>query len=163
MLRTLKLLLPALLPSWRFFDVIGPSLRIQFTLLGTEHETPYEWQEFRPRPTQLSLAKMLKRMVWNPVWNESLFLISCAENLLEQPTRHDANKKETINENVNENENEILTRIINELKRDTSTIPITAATHLQFRLLLVQRQGSALQQKVSFHSRIQPLSAQDTA
>ena len=36
MLRTLKLLLPVLIPSWRFFDFIAPSPRIQFSLLKTE-------------------------------------------------------------------------------------------------------------------------------
>ena len=33
MLQTVKLLLPALIPSWRFFSTIAPSPRIEFALL----------------------------------------------------------------------------------------------------------------------------------
>ena len=143
MLHTLKLLLPALLPSWRFFDAIAPSPRIQFTLLCAENETPREWHEFRPRPAQLSFLQMLGRMVWNPEWNESLFLFSCAERLMEYPTKH--------------SEDEIMKRILKELSGKVSNTHVMAATHLQFRLLLVQRQDSQLQQKVTFHSRVQPI------
>ncbi|NOZ54431.1 MAG: hypothetical protein GXP08_15080 [Gammaproteobacteria bacterium] len=148
MLRTLKLLLPALFPSWRFFDTIAPSPRVQFALLNAKNEASRHWHEFRPRPARLSLIQTLGRMLWNPAWNESLFLVSCAERLMEQPTQH--------------SEDEILKRIMDELKGDTSK-PREAATHLQFRLLLVYRQGTQLQQKVTFHSRIQALSARHTA
>jgi len=89
---------------------------------------------------------MLGRMLWNPERNESLFLVSCAERIVQQPTQH--------------SEDEILKRIITELKSNHSGLT-EKTTHLQFRLLLVQRQDSRLQQQVVFHSRIQPLSAQD--
>ena len=88
MVRILQLLLPALIPSWNFFDVIVPSPRIQFSILNPENELQAEWQEFRPRPADLSIWQMLGRMLSNPVWNESLFLMSCAERLMEYPTRH---------------------------------------------------------------------------
>jgi len=149
MLSTLKLLLPALLPSWRFFDVIAPSPRVQFTLLSTETESPHAWHEFRPRPATLSFATMLKRMIWNPEWNESLFLTSCAERLMEHPTQH--------------SEDEIMTRIINDLRNNTQNSAMMAATHVQFRLLLVQRQGAQLHQNVTYHSRIQALHTRDVA
>jgi len=32
--------------------------------------------------------QMSGRMFWNPSWNESLFLVSCAERLLQNPTPH---------------------------------------------------------------------------
>lgn len=144
MLQVIKLLIPALLPSWRFFDFIAPSPRIQFALLNAEDAPAREWREFRPRPAHLSFKQMLGRMVWNPEWNESLFLVSCAERLMEQPTAH--------------SEDEILKRIGHELMRDTSNPDMVEETHLQFRLLLVQRQGEGLQEEVVFHSRIQPLS-----
>jgi hypothetical protein len=48
MLQTLKLLLPALIPSWRFFDTIAPSPRIEFTLLKTAQDASGAWREFRP-------------------------------------------------------------------------------------------------------------------
>ncbi|WP_197722154.1 hypothetical protein [Sulfuriflexus mobilis] len=145
----LKLLLPALLPSWRFFDVIAPSPRVQFTLLGAEDETPREWHEFRPRPAQLSFLHMLGRMFWNPQWNESLFMVSCAERLMEYPMRH--------------SEDEILNRIIQEVMARGAHDEVKAATHLQFRLLRVRRQGSQLQEEVAFHSRIQPLPVREAA
>ena len=146
MLRTLKLLLPAILPSWRFFDFIAPSPRIQFTLLSAPDEVPHQWHEFRPRPAQLSFKQMLGRMIWNPRWNESLFLVSCAERLMEYPTQH--------------SEDEILKRIMAELKSHSLATNVTAATHLQFRLLIIKRHDSQLQQTVVFHSRVQPLSEQ---
>ncbi len=87
MLHTLKLLLPALLPSWNFFDVIAASPRIQFCLLTKENEPPPEWHEFRPRPEKLTLIQMLKRILWNPQWNESLFMVSCAERIIEHSSQ----------------------------------------------------------------------------
>lgn len=144
----LKLLIPALLPSWRFFDFIAPSPRVQFALLNNGGATELEWQEFRPRPAQLTFWHMLGRLFWNPVWNESLFLVSCAERLMEQPTVH--------------SENEILKRIRHELM-NTPGASVSGATSLQFRLLLVQRQGSTLQESVVFHSRVEPLSMPATA
>ncbi len=147
MFHILKLLLPAVIPSWRFFDVIAPSPRIQFVLLHSANapsDESYEWREFRPRPAHLSFLQMLGRMFWNPERNEALFLVSCAERIVQQPTQH--------------SEDEIFKRIITELKANNRNVK---ATHVQFRLLLVQRQDSQLQQQVVFHSRIQPLSAQD--
>lgn len=87
MLRPLTLLLPALIPSWRFFDVIAPSPRIEYALLPTEVAAA-DWREFRPRPQRVSLPQMLGRLLWNPRWNETLFLVSCAERLVDAPTAH---------------------------------------------------------------------------
>ena len=143
MLQTLKLLIPALLPSWRFFDFIAPSPRVQYALLNTQDETAREWHEFRPRPTHISFAQMLKRMVWNPKWNESLFLVSCAERLMEQPSSH--------------SEDEILKRIIGGIKGSVAEVDAVGCSHIQFRLLLVQRVGSELQEEVVFYSRIESL------
>lgn len=145
MFRTLKLLLPALFPSWRFFDVIAPSPRIQFALLASEEASADGWHEFRPRPAHLTFMQMLQRMLWNARWNESLFMVSCSERLLENPTQH--------------SEDEILNRIKNDLLSDRSNEVLVAATHLQFRLLLVQRQASGITQEVVFYSRIEPLTA----
>lgn len=133
----LKLLLPALLPSWRFFDVIAPSPRIHYAVLDTPDGTVEDWLEFRPRPTYVCFVQMLRRMVWNPVWNESLFMVSCAERILEAPTQH--------------SEDEILKRIIQELDREEG--------YIQFRLLVIQRVGDELKEEVVFHSRIDSVSA----
>ncbi len=147
MLHTLKLLLPALLPSWNFFDVIAPSPRIQFSLLNKEDKTPRQWQEFRPRPVKLTFIQMLKRMLWNPKWNESLFVMSCAERIIAQPTQR----------TLQHSEDEILKRIMQDLTVNKSNSPTVAANYLQFRLVLVQRQDKQLRHDVVFHSRIQAL------
>jgi hypothetical protein len=79
----LKLILPVLFPSWRFFSAIGASPRLQIALLKTADEQPNLWREFRPRPARISLAQGLLRLLHNPQWNESLYLNSCAERIFE--------------------------------------------------------------------------------
>ena len=141
---TLKLLLPAVIPSWRFFDFIAPSPRVQYTLLSNADARPDSWQEFRPRPQSLSLFTLPGRMFWNPRWNESLFLVSCAERLVDYPTRH--------------SEDEIWQRIACQLLRDMTDAELSVPTFLQFRLVFVKRSEGYLEQTVLFHSRIESLS-----
>lgn len=83
-LDALSRLLPALLPSWKFFDTIGPSPRVDYALLAaTQPLADADWHEFRPRPARLGLPQMLLRLCWNPVGNETLYVVRCAERLLE--------------------------------------------------------------------------------
>jgi len=135
---TLKLLLPALIPSWRFFGVIAPSPRIEFTLLETIEAPSVTWKEFRPRPETISVIDMLKRMFWNPRWNESLFLVSCAERLMENPTEH--------------SRNEIFNCIGNELKQDA--ILKKRTPYLQFRLVFLDRQDSEIHKRTIYISPV---------
>ena len=77
-------LLPALLPGWRFFDAIGPAPRIDYALLtGGSGLDEAHWQPFRPPPAHLGLPALLARLLWNPDWNESLYVLRCAERVLE--------------------------------------------------------------------------------
>ena len=78
-----------------------------------------------------------------------MFVVSCAERLIDQPTQH--------------SEDEILKRIINDLVGDVSNIQLNSATHLQFRLLVVERIGTELEQEVFFYSRIEPLPDRDAS
>ena len=119
-LQSFQLLLPALIPSWRFFDEIAPSPRIEFVLLESAQDTAEDWQEFRPRPAHIPFHTMLTRLFWNSRWNESLFLVSCAERLMANPTEH--------------SHQEILERIKRELEPATITAP-----YLQFRLVFITR------------------------
>lgn len=151
LLQALKLLLPAIIPSWNFFDIIAPSPRIQFTLLSSANESISDWHEFRPRPQRISFLNMLSRMFWNPKWNESLFMVSCAERIMLQDTQNQ----------VHHSEIEILKRIRSELLNNTSNFNIKAATHFQFRLVFIERQHKQLQEEVTYTSRIQPLSMDD--
>lgn len=132
-MQTLRLLLPAIIPSWRFFDWIAASPRIEFVLLQHLEDTLESWQELRPRPATLSPHQIIARLLWNPRWNESLFLVACAERLLENPTEH--------------SRREILMRI----KHDLETSGITAP-YVQFRLVLVSREGAELKREIAYLS-----------
>lgn len=130
----LRLLLPALIPSWNFFDVIAPSPRVEYALTESADAMPAIWREFRPRPRHVSLATMAGRMAWNPRWNESLYLVSCAERLIDSPTSH--------------SEDEIFRRIAADLARG----PETAEGWLAFRLMFVAREGEAIAREVLFQA-----------
>jgi len=147
MLHILKLLIPALVPSWNFFDIITASPRVQFALFEPENEAPREWHEFRPRPAHLSFVQMLGRMLWNAKWNESMFVVGCAERLIEHPTQH--------------SEDEILKRIIDDIVDEPSNNQPVDATHLQFRLITIERDGTKLREDEVYYSRIQPLPTRD--
>jgi len=128
----LKLLLPALVPSWRFFDTITESPRIEYALLKSAQDVPTDWQEFRPRPQSFSIITMLTRMLWNPHWNESLFLVSCAERFTNAPTEH--------------SHREIARRIAREAGK--------GSPYLQFRIAFVGREGTELQKHITYISPV---------
>ena len=130
MLSTLKLLAPALIPSWNFFDVIAASPRIEYALTESADTPPADWREFRPRPDRVSLAQMAARLVWNPRRNEDLFLVSCAERLLDHPTAH--------------SDAEIARRIAAHLTRTGE-----GGRYLHYRLILVSREGDAVVRHVA--------------
>ena len=124
----LSLLAPALIPSWNFFDVIAPSPRLEYALGASASGTSGPWQAFRPLPQRLSPLTLLGRLVWNPRWNETLFLVSCAERLIQQPTAH--------------SEDEIFRRMAADLARRTDTEP--SASWLSFRLVFLTREGDTV-------------------
>ncbi|MEO1239246.1 MAG: hypothetical protein AAFW64_06215 [Pseudomonadota bacterium] len=76
--RLLGLVLPVVFPSWRFFERVGASPRIE-VLKGKR------WQPVLPPPTQLAPMAYLARLVWNPTRNEALFLVALAERALSEP------------------------------------------------------------------------------
>ena len=82
-----KLILPIFIPSWRFFHSIAPSPRVEYALLS-DINAAKNWCEFRPRRERVPFMKMLGRLFWNAPWNENLFMVSCAERLIENPTAH---------------------------------------------------------------------------
>lgn len=144
MWKTILLILPVLVPSWRFFKTIEPSPRVQWALFSTRGDTAGHWHEFRPRPEDLSPVQMLKRLFWNPAWNESLFLVSCAERLQEQPTDHSIN--------------EIRRRVLREIARQSIK---SAGKLLQFRLVFVHRDGATLSKEVVYLSDHFPVTCTD--
>lgn len=137
MLSTFKLLLPALVPSWRFFDFIAPSPRIEFALFNDQDAQIGEWQAYRPRPPHVPFSQMLRRMFWNPWWNETLYITSCADRLVGAPEDTHLQR-------------EILQRIVHDIH--TGEISSTNATHVQFRLLLKERVDTELVTQLIFIS-----------
>lgn len=132
LLAPVKLLLPALIPSWNFFDVIAPAPRVEYALLASPGDTSGTWREFRPRPQSVSLATLLKRLVWNPRWNQTLFVMSCAERLAEDRTPAHS-------------EAELFRRIAADLVLEPQD---PARPWLCFRLVFVSRDGEALTEEV---------------
>lgn len=132
MFSSIPLLLPALIPSWRFFDVIAPSPRIEVRLLHSLADETQKWQEFRPRPEHISFSTMLKRMLWNPRWNETLYLVSCSERLMQNPSEQCRKK--------------IMQRIQNDLD--------TTSPYFQFRLHYITRTDNKLQKLVTYVSPV---------
>ena len=135
MLTALRLLLPALIPSWNFFDVIAPSPRVEYAL-SPSPDAPGAWLAFRPRPQHVPVATMLRRLAWNPRLNETLFVVSCAERLIDHPTDH--------------SQDEIFRRIAADLARrpDAATLP----AWLSFRLVFLSREDEAIDSEVLFQS-----------
>lgn len=139
----LRLLLPALIPSWRFFDSIGPSPRLEFAVLKTPDNPEPEWQEFDPRPARVPLAGMLLRLFWNPHWNESLYLFSCAEKLLAEPSAP--------------NESNLLRRIANHNQLNAAASGLEQPAFLRVRVSVLKREGGSVIRQVLFVSLPRPL------
>jgi len=136
-----RLLLPALIPSWNFFDVIAASPRIEYARARSASETATDWQAYRPRPRHLSPAAMLGRLFWNARWNESLFVVSCAERLLNAPTAH--------------SEDEIFRRIAADLGEAGGD----SDGWIRFRIVLVSEEAGVLTREVAFLSEPRRLTA----
>lgn len=130
LLRSLRLVLPALLPSWDFFEAVGPSPRIRFRLIRPEGTS--DWCEHRPRPATVSVGTMLRRLFWNRAWNETLFLVSCAERMVTAPSSHSIA--------------EIARRVAADLPAEHP------ATCLQIRLVFIFRDGDRLCESVDYES-----------
>ena len=123
---SLRLLLPAIAPSWRFFDSVSDSPRVDYAVLATPDEVAGHWQEFRPRPAVVSPFTMLRRFLWNPQWNENLFLVSLAERMVSPGTP----------ETDAHSERELLLRIARHLHLQGACAP---GSHLQIRLRFISR------------------------
>jgi hypothetical protein len=130
-------LVPALIPSWRFFDYIAAAPRILAVVASAGDPAPC-WQELRPRPAHLLFASMLWRLFWNPLWNESLYMVSCAEKLLADPSAMRAD--------------ELMTRIAAEIVRGETGDKIAGPVWLTLRIVVFKREGEQIVQQVGFVS-----------
>ena len=131
----LKLFLPVLFPSWRFFSSIGPSPRIAFALLQNENDEPVDWQEFRLKPTEVSFVKGLLHLFHNPAWNETLYINTCAERLFEGYSEM--------------REQEIMRRILASISVG-EIIAGSNVRYVTYRISAVMREGQVISQPVTF-------------
>lgn len=139
MLQTCKLLLPIFIPSWKFFNRIAPSPRIEFTLLSSgKEDSSCIWQEFSLRPNQISTIDFIKSIFYNPRWNEALFISNCAERLVIDPNEYCVE--------------EITKRIRTKLEH--RGVDLKTSPYLQFRLIFISREGNELQKEILFTSEI---------
>lgn len=132
----LRLLLPALFPSWRFFDVIGPSPRIEVALLQTPDDAGDDWRDVRPRAAGLGIDGYLRSFFFNPRWNETLFLVTCAEGVIRDESDHTVR--------------EIRDRLRADLNRPG------AAPWFRFRIALLSRHEGRVRRDVVFTSPAYP-------
>jgi len=140
----LKLYLPVLIPSWNFFDEISASPRIQFVLFNQNHQVIQDWQELNPRPDKLSFKQLLYKLWWNPSWNESLFVISCAERILQEDTLC----------SIEQSENIIFSRIKKYLLVNNN---ISKDYLIQFRIVILHREtNNKIKTDNAYYSKIHP-------
>lgn len=147
----LRLLAPALVPSWRFFDAVTASPRLDYALLPAADAPAGSWQEFRPRPAVLGLGAMLRRFLWNAESNENLFLVSLAERLLGASTPQTSAHSQR----------ELLLRVARHLDRHAAA---SRDDCLQIRLRLVSRDvGKAVTSEIVYVSAPWPIAELITA
>ena len=141
MIRALSLLLPVLMPSWRFFALVAPSPRIEYTFLPGPKGEAENWQAFRPIPNKLGLLETLERLVANSHWNDSLFLTSCAERYLQDASRRHYDY------------------IVARLRDDLGASQVSCLTqrHFQFRIMLVYRDQDDIIEEEVHRSDILPM------
>lgn len=84
-IHALRLLMPALIPSWRFFDWIAPSPRIEYAFVDSPADPQPQWQALIVRPERVALSAGIGRLFFNANWNDTLFLASLAERISESP------------------------------------------------------------------------------
>ncbi len=131
MLHTIGLLLPTLIPSWRFFQTVDASPRIEYRLC--QGAVCDEWTESYKRPQSLTVLQYIQRLFWNANWNDQLFMASCAERLVDHPTQHSID--------------ELCHRIL----RRHGPHPLSG--HLQFRLVFLSRRHDQLVKEIEFESQ----------
>lgn len=124
--RVVTLLLPALIPSWRFFKEVAPSPRIEGRIVGV-----HGWRMLHTRPETVGLFEGFLRLFWNRQWNSQLFFVSLTERFLAGAS--DASE-----------------RLL--LQEVTKRLSACAGQSVAFRIWLVDRAGDDVIQEVVYES-----------
>ncbi|HEX7822203.1 MAG TPA: hypothetical protein VF463_16460 [Sphingobium sp.] len=111
---------------------MSASPRLDYALLAAPDQRAGQWLEFRPRPTVLKISAMLRGLLWNAEWNETLFLVSLAERMMRVSTA----------ETEAHSERELLLRVARHLDRHAAC---DRSAYLQIRLRFVSRAGPSEQ------------------
>lgn len=127
--KTIALLLPVLLPSWRFFKTVAASPRVEVRV------GQGAWREARPIPAHVSVVRMARRLVWNPRRNEQLYMVSLSERLAEHNGDHARSElRRLVRAGLQEQEGEF-----------------------EFRLVFLQREGDQIVKFVDYESPVLPI------
>lgn len=127
MRRLIQLFLPVLFPSWRFFQEIGPSPRIEVRQSKNDH-----WVPLWTLPAKLSPAQFLFRLMFNADWNRKLYLVSTCIRYSVEPD--DFTQSE-------------LTKGISELLPQKSE-------HVDFRIVYHAREGGVIGTFVDYQNGV---------
>ena len=122
-MRLLLLVLPILLPAWRFFKTVEASPRIEWS-------AGQGWQPLFPPPARVNLWQILARLFWNPQRNDALFMVSCAERRDDTPTDHS----------------------VAEIRARVRRVAGGTGAPLQFRVIFVWDQDASPEHEVAFLS-----------
>lgn len=75
------LILPIVMPSWRFFDVIAPAPHIEFGWADSATSNALAWRPFLPTPATIDWPLRLRHLWSNAARNETLYLLACADQV----------------------------------------------------------------------------------
>ena len=134
----LKLFLPILFPSWRFFSSIGPSPRIEMGFMVDKNSVPQQWLPFRLLPKKINFILGLQQLFHNPLWNERLYINTCAEHLFESYSEF--------------HEKEIGVRLVSAVL-NKEIIASDEAQYLVFRIRAIETEAGQVRDDVVFVSK----------
>lgn len=135
----IKLLLPVLFPSWRFFSGIGPSPRFDIGFVKEGETDPLHWIDLSQLPKQLGIWHGVGRLFHNPVWNDWLYINTCAEHLFEF--------------NSDFREREIADRLLSLFQANANKIP-DEASYFCFRIRAIESDDLYPREKIAFFSKL---------
>lgn len=178
LLRAARLLLPVLVPSWRFFDSIGPSPRIEFLVWtqaateapGMPAEVAPPWAPWTLTPETVGVGTMFARLLFNASRNEVLYLLACCERVVDEGSRH-AEQQIAARLAAHIRRQRLAAHILEQPRAahaedgqlaaaaSDPSDPAVAATCFRYRIVEVFLDGGQLQRHVAFESA--PLALDD--
>ncbi len=166
--RVARLVLPVLVPSWRFFDSIGPSPRIEYRVWtpgsldvpGAPDDDGTPWTPWALTPETVGVGPMFGRLLFNAARNEALYLLACCERVVDEGSTH-AEQQVASRLAAHVNERRLAAHVAAHVKEGRPAArhvepvqDVRAITCLRFRIVEVFREGQRLQRRVAFESAV---------